>query len=334
MPPLRVALVGAGWIAGDHVTVLRQLGGVEIAAVCDLDSEKAERLAPPGARVYAGWEELLEREAIDALWVCTPPLVHRPPAVAALERGIPVFLEKPVARTLEDAEAIVEAWERSGAACAVGYQWRATEALETLGEILAGQEVALLLAKSFGPTQARPWFVDRAQGGGNVLERASHQVDLVRAVGGEVVSVQASAAGVLLAHGEGERGDIEDAAAITLGLAGGAVASVVIAWTRESHQGLYSLDVLASDATLSLVLDPEFRLEGVSRGRRVEARSGTHPFQRQISRFLEAARAGDPKMVFCTPADAFGTLSACVAAEHALATGETVAQPVRPRGRG
>ncbi len=324
MTPVRVGIVGAGWIAGDHVAILRGLAEAEVVALCDLDREKAERLAPPGARLYESWEELLEREEPDALWVCTPPLAHRAPAVAALERGIPVFLEKPLARTLEDAEAIVEAWERTGTVCAVGYQWRATEALESLREAVDGQEVALLLAKSFGPTQARPWFLDRAQGGGNVLERASHQVDLVRAVAGEVVSVQAAAAGVLLAQGEGERGDIEDAAAITLRLAGGAVASVVIAWTREGHPGLYSLDVLASDATLSLVLDPEFRLEGVSRGRRVEARSGTHPFQRQIVRFLEAARAREPGMVFCTPADALGTLAACAAAERALASGGAV----------
>jgi myo-inositol 2-dehydrogenase/D-chiro-inositol 1-dehydrogenase len=322
--PVRVGIVGAGWIAGDHVAILRGLAEAEVVALCDLDREKAERLAPPGARLYESWEELLEREEPDALWVCTPPLAHRAPAVAALERGIPVFLEKPLARTLEDAEAIVEAWERTGTVCAVGYQWRATEALESLREAVDGQEVALLLAKSFGPTQARPWFLDRAQGGGNVLERASHQVDLVRAVAGEVVSVQAAAAGVLLAQGEGERGDIEDAAAITLRLAGGAVASVVIAWTREGHPGLYSLDVLASDATLSLVLDPEFRLEGVSRGRRVEAQSGTHPFQRQIVRFLEAARAREPGMVFCTPADALGTLAACAAAERALASGGAV----------
>ena len=327
MPPLRVALVGVGWIAGDHIAILRGLGEAEIVALCDLDREKAERLAPPGAGIYTRWEELLEQESLDALWVCTPPLAHRAPAVAALERGIPVFLEKPVARTLEDAEAIVAAWKRSGTVCAVGYQWRATEALETLREAVAGQEMALLLAKSFGPTQARPWFLERAQGGGNVLERASHQVDLVRAVGGEVVLVQTVASGVLLAQSEGERGDIEDAAAITLRLARGAVASVVIAWTREGHPGLYSLDVLASDATLSLVLDPEFRLEGVSRGRRVEARSATHPFQRQIARFLEAVRAGDPAAVFCTPADALGTLAACAAAERSLASGGAVPVP-------
>jgi len=66
--PLRIGLVGAGWIAGDHVTILRQLGGVEIVALCDLDPEKGERLAPSGARVYVDWEELLERETIDALF--------------------------------------------------------------------------------------------------------------------------------------------------------------------------------------------------------------------------------------------------------------------------
>ncbi len=328
MPPLRVAVVGLGWIARDHLAALGRLDGAEVVAVCDVDPERAEAAAAgSGATTYGDWQELLERERIDALWVCTPPLAHRDPAVAALDRGIHVFLEKPIARTLDDGEAIVAAAARSDAVCAIGYQWRGTEVLDDLREAIAGQETGLLVSRSIGPTQGRPWFLDRAQGGGNVLERGSHQIDLQMAVEGAVVQVQAAASGVALAQSEGERGDIEDAATLVLHFASGALGTVALAWTRSGLPGLYTLDVVASETTLNLTLDPEFTLRGAGRGRAIEATTGRHPFERTIARFLEAAEAGDPSRVFCTPADAASTLAVAVACEQALAKGEAVPVP-------
>src|SRR3954469_17975226 len=280
---MRVAVIGAGWIAADHVDVLTKRGDVELVAVCDVDRSRAERLAPEGANVYERWEDVLERERPDAAWICTPPLVHREPALAALERGVHVYLEKPVARTHEDAAAIVDAAAASDAVIAIGYQWHATEVLDDLRTALHGQRIALLVGHSIGPTGSRPWFLDRRQGGGNVLERGSHQIDLVRTVAGEVEAVQATASDVILGQRDGERGNIADAATLVLHLAGGGVATIVVAWTREGQPKTYSLDVVASEATLALTLDPEFSLRGVSRGEPIEARSSEHPFDGSIA---------------------------------------------------
>jgi myo-inositol 2-dehydrogenase / D-chiro-inositol 1-dehydrogenase len=322
---VRVAVIGAGWIAADHLGVLASRADVEVAAVCDLDRARAEQLAPEGAAVYEQWEELLERERPEAVWICTPPLVHRDPAVAALERGIHVYLEKPIARTLDDAEVIVAAASASAAVCAVGYQWHAVEVLDDLRAALEGQRIALLVGRSIGPTGSRPWFLDRAKGGGNVLERGSHQIDLVRTVAGEVASVQAAAGSVLLGQAEGAAGDIEDAATLVLHLASGALATISVAWTREGQPGSYGLDVVAEEATLAVTLDPEFSLSGRSRGDEVHAKSSQHPFERTIDRFLASARSGDRDGVFCTPADAARTLAVARACEEALASGATVA---------
>ena len=96
---LSAGLIGAGWIAERHVAVIDDAPDVRLAAVCDADPERAAAVADPRrARSYVRWEEMLEREALDALWVCTPPLAHRGPAVEALRRGIHVYLEKPLAR--------------------------------------------------------------------------------------------------------------------------------------------------------------------------------------------------------------------------------------------
>jgi predicted dehydrogenase len=315
--PLRVGIIGAGWIAADHRAALGNLGH-QLVAVCDVDRERAESLAHGSAAVYEDWRELLDHEELDALWIATPPRLHAEPTTAALERGLPVYLEKPIARTLEDADAIVDAWQRTGGICAVGYQWHATEAIERLRDEIAEQRLAALLGISVGPTAARPWFLDRAGGGGNVLERGSHQLDLQRTVGGDVASVQAVASSVELAQGEGERGDIEDSATLLLHFASGAVGTVVVAWTRQGHPGRYSLDVLAEDATLHLALDPWFRLTGRARDHDVDVAMRIHPFERSIRRFVDAVRDGDPAAVFCTPADARETLRTALACERSL----------------
>ncbi len=307
--PLRIGLIGAGWIATDHVFVLRKLGH-DVVATCDIDLERAQKLAPDGARAYTDWEKMLAGEELDAVWVATPPLLHRAPAVAAMERGLPVFLEKPIARTLDDARAIAETAERTGVVCAIGYQWHATEALEWLLEALGAQQVAYLWGVSTGPTAARPWFLDRAGGGGNLLERGSHQLDLQRAVAGEVASVQVAASAVHLAQSEvDEPGDIEDAATMTLRFESGAVGTVLLAWTAQGQPGAYSLDVLAPAATLRIKLDPAFTLSGQVGDEHVKRTMTVHPFERSVARFVEAVRAGDPGRVFCAPRDALGTLA-------------------------
>jgi myo-inositol 2-dehydrogenase/D-chiro-inositol 1-dehydrogenase len=324
-PPLRAGIVGAGWIAVDHRAALRNLGH-KLVAVCDVDRERAEQLARGEARVYEDWHELLETEELDALWVATPPRHHSEPAITALERRLPVYLEKPIARTVEDAAAIVAAWERTGTVCAIGYQWHATEALETLKGELDGQELALLVGISIGPTAARPWFLDRSEGGGNILERGSHQLDLTRAVAGPIATVQAVASDVVLAQGEGERGDIEDAATLILHFASGALGTIVVAWTRQGQPGTYALDVVASEATLHLALDPWFKLTGRVGDREIEAAMKVHPFERSVTRFVEAVRGNDPHAVFCTPGDALETLRTALACERSLLEGSRVVQ--------
>jgi predicted dehydrogenase len=308
------------------MAALGRLDGVEVVAVCDLDEARARGLAGHAA-TYTEWRQLIARESPDAVFVCTPPLAHREVAVAALDQGIHVYLEKPIARGLEDARAIVNAAADSAAVCAVGYQWRAVEVLDDLREALEGQELGLLIGIGVGPTKSRPWFLDRSQGGGNLLERASHHIDLQRALGGEVVAVQAAASAVLLAQSQGERGDIEDAAALTLHFAAGGLGAIQVAWTREGLPGRYALDVLGSDSSLHLELDPDFALRGQSHGRQVAATTRQHPLERNVSRFVFAAREGNRESVFCSPADAAGTLAVAIACEEALKSGGTVRVP-------
>ena len=323
---VRAGLIGAGWIGQQHAEVLAGRDDVAVTAVCDTDRARAAAVAGlSGAEVFADWGEMLATAALDALWVCTPPLAHAGPAVAALDRGLPLYLEKPIARSPDDARLITAAAARSGAVCAVGYQWHAIEVIDDLRQALSGRTIGLLVGQSIGGTQSRPWFIDRAAGGGNLLERGSHHLDLARTLAGEIVAVQAAGSSVRLAPRPGGAGDIDDAVTMALHFASGAIGTIVVAWTSDTVPGSYWVQVTAGDALLRLDLDPDYRLSGTVDGAPVAAISRSIPFDRSVERFLAAVRSADPGLVFCPPADAARTLAVAAAAEEALASGGTVA---------
>jgi myo-inositol 2-dehydrogenase/D-chiro-inositol 1-dehydrogenase len=294
-----------------------------VVAVADVDEERGRHVAArASARAFASWEALLEHEGLDAVLVCTPPALHRGPCLAALERGIAVYVEKPIARGGEDGRAIVAAARASGAVCAVGYQYRAIDFLDDLRAIATASPLGLLAARSIGPTQARPWFVDPASGGGQLLERASHHVDLQRALAGEVAWVQASGARVPLAGDARPAGtDIDDVVSLTLGFRSGALGTVLVAWTDRALPSVYDLELVAAAARVRVELDPGFRADGVASGEAVRLVASEPPIRRGLRRFLAAVRDGDPGAVACTAEDAAGTLDVALACERAAETG-------------
>jgi myo-inositol 2-dehydrogenase / D-chiro-inositol 1-dehydrogenase len=123
------------------------------------------------ARTYEHWDEMLAAKTLDAVWVCTPPLELAEPTIAALERGVHVYLERPIARTQPNAERIVAAAACSEAICVVRYQSRALEFLDHARSALAHRPVAMPVARNYGPVAPSTWFLDRWQGGGQILSR-------------------------------------------------------------------------------------------------------------------------------------------------------------------
>jgi predicted dehydrogenase len=314
-------MIGAGWIAREHVASIAALDGAELAAVADLDAGRADALAgEAGAAAYADWAEMLDTETLDAVVVCTPPLAHRDPCLAAVERGLGVYLEKPVARTRDDARAIAAAAE--GAVVAVGYQYRAIDFLADLRAVAQDDPPGLLFSYSVGATAGRPWFVHQAEGGGQVLERASHHIDLQCAIAGEVEWVQAAGTRVDLAGADRPRdSDIDDVLALSLGFRSGALGSVLCAWTSPELPSSYTLEMISGGSSIHVELDPAFTARGTRAGAEVSLGLSMPPIRRGMERFLEAVRASDPALVACPVSAATESLDVALACERALAAG-------------
>jgi predicted dehydrogenase len=332
---VRVALVGAGAIARTHLGHLATLGH-DVVAVCDPLPERARALAEAaGAEAHVDWRAMVEAVGMDALVICSPPATHAPPACAALARGIPVYLEKPLARSLADGRDIVTVWETSRCVCAVGYQWRSLAVVAAAREALAGLPPGLLVSRSFGGTEpargdlgqaaAGSWFSDPRQSGGILFELGSHDIDVQRAIAGEVESVQATAGAGRLALAGREPAGRNDTVSLILRFRSGGIGAIHVGWTTEGSPSVYTLDVLAADATMALVLGRVPALSGRSGGAAVEAADTVDARLRTHERFFAAVERGDPAAVACTPRDAFGTLAVALACEAAIATGREVA---------
>ena len=268
---------------------------------------------------------MLDGDLVDALVIATPSGVHREAVVPALEHGVAVFVEKPLARAVDDAVAIAAAAGRARTVCAVGYQWRAAEAATDLAGMLDDQRIAMLLSQGVGITQARPWWADTRLSGGLVYERASHHIDLQRMLAGEARAVRATRGDVPLA-GAGAEGVNEDVIAVELRFASGAIGTILLGWVAEGYPPVQSLRVVATETIFDLALDPDF----VLRDRRREPpgpRTGEPPFVAQMRRFVRAALAGDPGAVACDAAAAAGTVVVAAAVEQALHDGSIVDVP-------
>src|SRR6266542_2172050 len=194
MAALKLGLIGCGRIAQlVHLNILTRLSGVELVALAEPDpSRRAEAHArAPGAVAMADYHDLLSLPSVEAVVIGLPTALHAEAAIAALEGGKHVYLEKPIATDLAQARGIVAAWRRAGVVGRIGFNYRLNPLYQAgarhiqsarLGELVAARSVFS------SPVRVMPeWLQTRQGGGGALLEYASHHVDLVHYLFGKRV---------------------------------------------------------------------------------------------------------------------------------------------------
>ena len=185
---LRVGLIGAGLQGGRRAPILKQFPRTELVMVASAHQEKAQRLADSlGCEATNRWEEVIEREDINVVLVCTPPHLHALMSIAAMNKGKHVLCEKPLARTLKEAEDMLAAAQANNVTLKCGFNHRhhpgIKKAREWIDAGAIGELDFIRCAYGIGgrPGYEKEWRADpNIVSGGQLMEQGIHAIDLFR----------------------------------------------------------------------------------------------------------------------------------------------------------
>jgi predicted dehydrogenase len=245
MSKIKVAVVGCGSIAKHrHIPEYAWNSNVELVAFVDPVLERAEHYAQlHGGKAYSSYTEMLKQEKVDAVSVCTPNFLHAEVSIAAANAGAHVLVEKPMASTAEEAEAMIEAAKKNGVFLMVGHNQRLMPPHVKAKEILNSGKLGKVLTfrTSFGHPGPEGWSVDGRESWFFRKEEATmgamgdlgvHKSDLIRWLLADEVAQVAAFVGTL--HKEGT--DVDDNATCLLRMKSGATGSLVASWTYYKGQ--------------------------------------------------------------------------------------------------
>ncbi len=285
---LRVAVIGVGHLGRHHARLLGAMDGVRLTAVVDTVAERAEAAADAtGARALTDFRELFG--AVDAVTVAVPTELHKDVAMPFLERGIAVLVEKPMARSIAEADALIEAARASGATLAVGHTERYNPAVAAV--------LPLISKPRFIEVHRLGAFPDRSLDIDVVFDLMIHDLDIILSmVKSEVSGIEAVGVPVLT-----PRYDIANA---RLRFADGCIANVTA--SRISRDRVRKIRLFQSDAYISIDYAAQ-EVEGyrlVRRdGERPDIQGGQlavtrdEPLRRELADFVAAVRDRRPPLV-------------------------------------
>lgn len=289
MSKTRIAVAGAGLIGRSHINVVQASATVELTAVVDPSPQADAIASAAGVPLYRTLEDLLQQKRPDGVVLATPNQLHVPQALQCIEAGVSCLLEKPIAPTVAEAEALVTAAEMRGARLLIGHHRAHSPIMAKACAVVQSGQLGRVVGVMGGATFFKPdhYFDDgpwrREVGGGPILINMIHEVHNLRMLCGEVTAVQAIKSHALRGFA------VEDTVAISLQFASGALGSFLLSdvaasarsWEHTSQENkaypTYEDEdcyvISGTDGTLSV---PTMRLKTYPRA---EDRSWWKPFE-------------------------------------------------------
>lgn len=340
--PLRLAVIGAGFIGRTHLKAIAAEPGAEIAAIADPLPAAGEVAAAYGVDRFDDYRTMLDAVRPDGVVIATPTELHLEPTLAALEAGAHVLLEKPIASSNEEAGRIVAGAEAAGRHVLIGHHRRHYPLLARAREVIGSGEIGNLVTvsgqwtlKKIDAYYAADWRKRRAAG--PVLTNLIHELDTLRYVCGEVTSVQAMVSNIVRGF------EKEDAAVILLGFANGAIGTMTISdgavspWAWEFATGENPVFPASGQNTHRFVgTTGALEFPGLAIWRHAGKGEGWHdpmekefvpfqrvdPYERQCAHFCDVIRGQAEPLI--PAADAARTLAATLAVFDAAESGRRV----------
>ncbi|MGF1451257.1 MAG: Gfo/Idh/MocA family protein [Opitutales bacterium] len=318
---IKAGLIGTGGMGNHHANAIAQTHGLELRAVCDIESEKVQSFgAQHGiSQVFTDPEKFVQEADMDAVIVATPDRFHRPAAIAALQAGKHVFCEKPLATDAHEAQAMLDAANAAGTVNLVNFTYRKSSALQKAAEWVASGELGRiyhveahylqgwLLTNYWGDVRQNTrfqWRLSQAHGSGGVLgDIGVHILDFATFPVGEIARLRCKLknfAEKFPGNQIGEyRLDANDTAVVTLEFKNDAIGSIRMTRCASGFKNALQLTVCGELGALQIDLDTSYDV--IERCRVVDR--DAQPWERlycgeaptMLERFVRAIETGEPE---------------------------------------
>lgn len=334
--PVKIGLFGAGLIGKEHVRYCREAEGVELAAIAD-PSPAGEILAQEmGVAHFSDYPSLMDNCAVDAVIVALPNTMHADASVAALDRGLTVLVEKPIADTLDAAQRIIDASERNKVPVLVGHQRRyapdIVAAKQFIDEGGLGEIVSVGIHSTWRKHEEYyevPWRSQK--GGGPVLINLIHDIDAIRHLVGDIDAVMAMGSSSV------RNFPVADTAGAVLRFGNGAIGTAIASdaaaspwcWDLTSGYGAYFPPpppgdvyfISGTEASISLPSLTLYRHQGPNNwqspmGTSVLKRVEANPYVVQLDHLAAVARREAEPVV--SARDGFRTLAVAMTIDESI----------------
>lgn len=268
MEKVKIGVIGCGSIAQHrHLPEYKMNEQVELVAVCDINTERANSVAQQyGVKAYTNYEELLASSTVEAVSVCTPNYLHAPISVAALNSGVHVLCEKPMATSEEEAKAMIEAAKTNGKKLMIGHNQRFVASHQKARELIGKGEIGKIYSfrTAFGHGGPEGWSVDGKDSWffkkdeafiGAMGDLGVHKTDMLRYIlNEEIVEV-----GAFVESNAKDFANVDDNAVCVLKTESGIIGTLAASWAYNGKEDNSTI-VYGEKGILRLEDDPTYSL--------------------------------------------------------------------------
>ena len=318
---IRVGFVGCGGIMQEHYKHLSALSGVKMVGHCDILKDRAESAASRfGGDAFTEFETMYDKAKPHAVFIAVPPYAHTGMEEAAAERGLHLFVEKPIAINRETAKRIEAAVRKAKIITSVGYCFRYYDTVEIARQVLNGSPVSLIQGSWNGGMPGVWWWRQMDKSGGQIMEQTTHLFDLMRYLCGDVAEVYAVASTGCMTRTE--HFDVHDSSVVTMRMKNGSSATITSSCVCN-HGGGVLLRLVTPDITLTLAGGELTVDEG---GKTTHHRPQINMYEAESRIFIDAIRSGKRTHIRSSYADALKSFLVTHAANESIQSG----LPVKP----
>jgi predicted dehydrogenase len=364
---IKIGLVGAGWYGMVDIRAALKIGGVEVIGICDIDSDhlktsldEVEKLQGKRPASFKYYKDLLDMKGLEALFIGTQPHWHALIFIAACEKGLDVYCEKPLSYDIQEGIAMVNASKKAGNIAQIGFQRRNSNAYQKAKELIEGGRIGKVnqinVQIHYHPTlldntiQAPPasldweewcgpapkldyrpnighnaWRLEKEYGNGHLVDWGLHNIDIIRKTMSEEMPTSFYSLGGLTAL----KGKITTPDMLTANMS---FKSAPVIWqhrlwgtgdtSKEFNNGIF---FYGEKATMFASEGKLTIFNDDKEGKREDMPIPTEGTQElHVGKFLKAVRNKDKSLVFCTPEDAWKSTATVQLAMISYYTGSVV----------